>query len=106
MEEPEDVEEVEEDTLAEEFIEPGPVSGNTFREVRETRGLSFQELSDSTQIPAEILEFIEREEFDRLPDAGYLRWNVTTYAKTLSLDPRECADEYMKRYREWKKSAK
>jgi len=105
-EEAEEAEVVEEDTLAEEFIEPGPVSGNTFREVRETRELSIQELSDSTQIPAEILEFIEREEFERLPDAGYLRWNVTTYAKTLSLDPKECADEYMKRYREWKKSSK
>ncbi len=99
-------EEVEEevDTLAEEFIDPGPVSGNTFREMREARGLGFEELSESTQIPTEMLEYIEDENFEQLPDAGYLRWYITTYAKTLSIDPKECADEYMKRYREWKKN--
>lgn len=96
----------EDDTLAEEFVEPGPVSGSIFREIRETRGLSFQELSESTQIPPDMLEHIEREEFEKLPDAGYLRWYITTYAKTLSIDPKECADEYMKRYREWKKIVK
>ncbi|MCP5105764.1 MAG: helix-turn-helix domain-containing protein [bacterium] len=94
----------DDDTLAEEFIKTGPVSGEVFRQMREKRGLSIDELSESTQIPAEMVEYIEQEDFAKLPDAGYLRWFITTYAKTLSIDPRDAADEYMKLYREWKKN--
>lgn len=105
-EEKEENEEMKEDTLAEEFIEevPGSATGSIFRDIRENRGFNFRELSESTQIPVEMLEHIENEDFAKLPDAGYLRWYITTYAKTLSMDPKETADLYMKRYREWKKS--
>jgi cytoskeletal protein RodZ len=61
-------------------------------------------MSNSTQIPIEMLENIEAEEFDKIPDAGYLRWYVTTYVRILSLpNPREVADQYMILYRQWLK---
>jgi curved DNA-binding protein CbpA len=98
------IENVKEDTLAEEFVKTDSATGSIFRDIRENRGFSFSELSESTQIPVEMLEYIENEDFAKLPDAGYLRWYITTYAKTLSMDPKETADLYMKRYREWKKN--
>jgi hypothetical protein len=97
------IEKIKEDTLAEEFIKEDSATGSIFRDIRERRGMNFSELSESTQIPVEMLEHIENEDFSKLPDAGYLRWYITTYAKTLSMDPKETADLYMKRYREWKK---
>ena len=107
-EEPEEKKGVEEDdTLAEKFvggIDAGEISGAVLREIRESQEWSLQGMSNSTQIPIPMLEHIEAEEFDKIPDAGYLRWYVTTYVKTLSLpNPREIADRYMKLYRQWLK---
>ncbi len=86
----------------EESIEES-IDGMTLRKIRKNQGLTIQELADSTQIPKIIVGYIEREEYSKLPDAGYLRWYITTFAKALSLDPKDTANQYMKRFRQWKK---
>lgn len=91
------------DTKAEEFVNVGSITGDVLREIRKNQGIDLKELSDSTQIPFEILKNIEKEKFSKLPDAGYLRWYITHYATTLSINPKDASDQYMKRYREWKK---
>ncbi len=102
------VEEPIEEPTEEPTVEPtvesieGPIEGMVLRKIRKKQERTIQELSDSTKIPKKIVEYIEREEYDKLPDAGYLRWYITTYAKALSLDPKDTADQYMKRYRQWK----
>lgn len=79
------------------------VKGRTLRKFREKRGLGIHEVALSTRISYRILVNIEKERFDELPDAGYLRWYVSTYAKALTLDSKKVADEYMKRYRKWER---
>lgn len=98
-----------EDTQPEKFIggvDAQPVTGALLKELREKLELELPALADSTQVPVEKLEAIETETFDNLPEAGYLRYYVTAYARALGLpDPKDAADQYMKRFREWKKKA-
>jgi curved DNA-binding protein CbpA len=106
IEEPteEKIEEPIEEFIEEPSEEPieEPIEGMVLRKIRRKQGVTIQDLAESTRIPKKIMEYIEREEYDKLPDAGYLRWYITTFAKALSLDPKDTADQYMKRYRKWK----
>jgi cytoskeletal protein RodZ len=67
-------------------------------------GLGIHEIALKTKINYKILVNIEKERFSKLPDAGHLRYYLTSYAKALFLDPQNVADEYMKRFRQWKRS--
>lgn len=95
-----------EDTLAEQFvggIEAQLITGEVLKKIREKLELGFPELANSTQVPVEALKAIEEEAFDKLPEAGYLRYYVTSFARALAHpDPKGAADQYMKRFREWK----
>lgn len=88
-----------EDTLAEGFLPPEEVSGEVLKKLRLSRGVSIDEMSELLQIPAATLTAMEEEDFEQLSDAGYLRWEIMTYARELSLDARVFADHYMRRYR-------
>ena len=107
IEEPikESIEETIEEPTEESIEEPieESIDGMTLRKIRKNQGLTIQELADSTRIPKIIVGYIEREEYSKLPDAGYLRWYITALAKALSLDPKDTANQYMKRFRQWKK---
>jgi Helix-turn-helix domain len=81
--------------------ETDPFKGKTLRKIREQKGIGIHELAISTKIHYKILVNIEKERFDKLPESGYLRWHVTTYAKALELNTHQVADDYMKRYRQW-----
>jgi hypothetical protein len=98
-----------EDTQAEKFIggvDAQPITGAVLKEIREKQELGLLDLADSIQVPVEKLEAIEEEAFDNLPEAGYLRYYVTSFARALGLaDPKDAADQYMRRFREWKKEA-
>lgn len=92
----------EADTIPEEVIELPFIMEQSLRDLRENMGISLETLSLLSDIPADILKNIELENFAKLPEAGVIRWYVLTAAKHLNLNPKETADEYMKRYRKWK----
>ena len=94
------------DTLVEENIGSAIVTGDALRQRREEQGLSIHELAKATKIPYKTLVYIEKEKFDKIQDAGYLRWYVSTFAKTLAMEPKQTANHYMKRFREWEKKNK
>jgi hypothetical protein len=77
----------------------------SLKKERETAGFNIHDVEEETGIPAKIISYIEADKFHKLPDAGYLRWYITTYAKALGLDAKKVADGYMKRYRGWQKEA-
>lgn len=79
------------------------IKGRSLRKIREKLGFGIHEVAMATKINYKILVNIEKERFSKLPDAGRLRYYLTTYAKTLFLDPQKVADQYMKRYRQWKR---
>lgn len=88
-----------------DLVKPGrSIKGRTFRRAREKLEMGIHEMAVSTGISYKVLVNIEKERYSKLPEPGYLRWLITTYAKSLSLDPKKAADDYMKRYRKWQRS--
>ena len=76
-------------------------SGNVLRQIREKKGIYLYEVALDTKIRVEILENIEHERFDALPQEVYLKGHVSNYARYLLLDPRKVADDYISRYKVW-----
>lgn len=60
--------------------------GDTLRERRMALGVSLLQAEEATRIRAKLLESLENGEYDRLPNPGYVRGYVTSYASFLELD--------------------
>jgi cytoskeletal protein RodZ len=68
--------------------------GEYLRSVRESRGLGLEEASQVTKIGKNYLAAIEEGQFDKLPNAAYIKGFLRLYAGYLSLS----GDEVVKRY--------
>ncbi|MFB0564941.1 MAG: helix-turn-helix domain-containing protein [Candidatus Aminicenantaceae bacterium] len=77
-------------------------SGPGLRRVREKLAIGLYEISLSTKIRLELLENIEHERFELLPQEVYLKQHLRNYASYLSLVPKKVVDDYIERYRAWK----
>lgn len=60
--------------------------GETLRERRTALGMSLLQAEEATRIRAKLLDSLENGDYDRLPDPGYVRGYVTSYASFLELD--------------------
>lgn len=79
------------------------MTGAGLKRWRESRGLSLQGIQQVTKIRVEILDKIEGENFEALPDEAFLRSHLTQYARAMGLDSKEVLDGYLERYLEWRK---
>lgn len=79
-------------------------TGPVLRQIRKKLGIQLYEIALHTKIRAELLENIELEKFDALPQEVYLRGHLKNYASYLSLNPKKVSDDYMRGYKEWKRS--
>ena len=61
--------------------------GELLKERRVALGLSLDSASEATRIRAKLLDSLEQGDYDRLPDPGYVRGYVSSYASYLELDP-------------------
>lgn len=61
--------------------------GDTLRDRRISLGISLETAENDTKIRARLLEALEAGEYDRLPNPGYVRGYVSSYARYLELDP-------------------
>lgn len=61
--------------------------GDTLRERRIALGYTIEHVQESTRIRARLIEHIEEGNYDRLPDPGYVRGYISSYARFLELDP-------------------
>lgn len=77
-------------------------SGRVLRQIREKKRIHLYEVALDTKIRMEVLKNIELEKFDTLPHEAYLRGHVINYASYLLLDSKKVADDYIRRYKEWK----
>lgn len=73
-------------------------TGALLRAVREARGLSLQEMSDSSRISERYLEAVESDDYERLPSATFVRGYVREMARLLSLDEQAVVAGYMRRF--------
>lgn len=80
-----------------------PYAGPVLKQIREKLGIQLHEISLNTKIRVEILENIELEKFDALPQEVYLKGHLRNYASCLLLNPKKVSDDYLKRYKEWKR---
>ncbi|RJR29120.1 MAG: helix-turn-helix domain-containing protein [Desulfobacteraceae bacterium] len=72
----------------------GPGPGRILREERERRGLTYQDMSETTRLRPSVIEAIENEAWDSLPSPAFARGFMKTYAKALSLDATSILEVY------------
>ncbi len=89
-----------------EKTEEGSYSGSVIKQIREKMGIQLFEVSLDTKIRIELLESIENEKFDSLPQEVYLKGHLINYASYLRLKPNKVTDDYIARYRTWKEKKK
>lgn len=79
-------------------------SGQVLKQIREKMGIELFDVALDTKIRIELLRNIELEKFDSLPQEVYLKGHIRNYANYLLLDPEKVTDDYLKKYRAWRKS--
>lgn len=90
------------DELAQEITPQTVFTGSLLKKVRESQGVSLQDISHRTKISSTYLNAIEEDRFAALPAFVYLRGFINEVAKYLKLDPMQVSRTYLKRYREWR----
>ncbi|HEY8208917.1 MAG TPA: helix-turn-helix domain-containing protein [Myxococcaceae bacterium] len=70
-------------------------SGELLRRVRESRGLTLQQIADKTRISSRHLENIEADRYAALPTQVYLRGILLNLARELGLDQGRVAKSYL-----------
>jgi cytoskeletal protein RodZ len=65
--------------------EPGVSLGYLLRRAREQRGLTLQQIADTTRIPPRHLEALERDDLSVAPGGMYLRAEIRAYADAVGL---------------------
>lgn len=68
--------------------------GEMLREQRDRLGLSIQQAEEATRIRGKLLRALEDDDYEHLPNPGYVKGYVWSYAKFLELDPTDAVDRY------------
>jgi cytoskeletal protein RodZ len=61
--------------------------GDTLRERRMSLGISLETAEEDTKIRGRLIQALEEGEYAKLPNPGYVRGYVSSYARYLELDP-------------------
>ena len=87
-----------------EEVDPASVvySGPRLKKARDAKNISLNEVSKELKLRLELLNNIEAERFETLPEAIYLKSQLRMYAAFLGLPPAKVADDYLARHRAWK----
>ncbi|MBP9945567.1 MAG: helix-turn-helix domain-containing protein, partial [Vicinamibacteria bacterium] len=67
--------------------------GASLRRERELRGVSLQEIAAATKIGVRMLQAIEEDRLDKLPQGLFVRGFVREYARFLALDEQKILTE-------------
>src|SRR6266852_9838125 len=68
--------------------------GASFKQARESKGVSLDQIAGETRISTRFLQAIENEEFNLLPGGIFNRGFVRTYAQKVGLDPDQSVLDY------------
>ena len=68
--------------------------GDRLRREREMRGITLDEITESTKISRRHLEALETEHFDQLPGGVFNKGFVRAYARFLGIDEDRAVAEY------------
>jgi len=70
--------------------------GEFFRQVRETKGLTVDEVASKTRIRSDFVKALEDGNFSKLPDQVFARGFVRSYARSLGLDEEDAIQRFAK----------
>ena len=73
-------------------------TGSVLKVLREQRNVTIRTIADTTKLGTRYIEFIESENFSKLPARAYIRGFLSLYAKALGYEPERLVTDYMKRY--------
>ncbi len=79
------------------LVESHGYSGPFLRAVRETMGITLEEMVEQTRISMRYLQAIEGDAHDRLPGVAFVRGYVRQIAQILQLDDEAVVEGYMRR---------
>lgn len=68
--------------------------GEFFRQVRETKGLTVDEVASKTRIRTDFVKALEEGNFAKLPDQVFARGFVRSYARSLGLDEEDAIHRF------------
>ncbi len=72
--------------------------GAYLKRERDLRGVSLEEVSKATHVPLRMLEFLEADNFEALPEIPFVKGYIQSYSKHIGLDPRDallCLEAYL-----------
>lgn len=69
--------------------------GEFFRQVRETKGLTVDEVASKTRIRTDFVKALEEGNFAKLPDQVFARGFVRSYARSLGLDEEDAIHRFI-----------
>lgn len=84
-------------------LEPPPAeisafTGPVLQELRVKKDLTIKDVAGLTNVSTRYLEYIEEEDFPRLPARVYLRGYLDLYARALGYEPDRMVGDYLSRY--------
>ena len=68
--------------------------GEELKRERELRGISLQEISDSTKVNLSFLRALEQDELEKLPGSFFTKGIIRTYARYIGIDEDPILDSY------------
>src|SRR4029079_6576408 len=69
--------------------------GDFFKQVRETKGLTVEEVASKTRIPTDFVKALEEGNFAELPDQVFARGFVRSYARSLGMDEEDAIHRFI-----------
>jgi cytoskeleton protein RodZ len=72
-----------------------PSFGAKLKQQREQRGVTLEEISESTKIGGRFLRALENDRFDQLPGGIFNKGFVRAYARSVGLDEEETVADYL-----------
>lgn len=80
--------------MSKENKQPQMTLGETLKKAREKKGLHIENISRETRISKSILQSLEQDRLDDLPQKIYVIGFIKTYARLLELDEQECIEKF------------
>ena len=72
--------------------------GQELKRERELRGVSLQEIAESTRINLRLLQALEEDKLDAIPGRFFVRAILRSYAKTIGIDEHQVLNKYQEVY--------
>ncbi len=68
--------------------------GNYLKEQREAKNISLKEIAHLTNVTERYLDFIEKNDFEKVPEGPYIRGYISLYATAIGINAHEALDRF------------